>query len=155
MMHLPLAIGLGVVAAMVVRRLVLRFAYGERGFRRGRFGVGRSFWLRRVFTRLDTTPGQEREIRGALEDLQKTARGAKESLKGSREGLARAIRGDVFDDLAIGEAREKADAVAFQVKEAFEAALRRVHAVLDANQRERLAELLEKGRRGGGHPYRA
>lgn len=115
----------------------------HRGWRR--HGVGRSFWLRSVFSRLDTTPGQEREIRAAIEDLQKTAWEAKSGVKGARDDLANAIRGESFDESAFGEAQGRADASLTQVRGAFGAALRRVHAVLDPHQRERLAELVAKG----------
>jgi Spy/CpxP family protein refolding chaperone len=149
---------------------------GGRGFRRGGWGgggrwggrwgwggrsdggIGRSFWLRGLFARLDTTPGQEKEIRAALEELREAARASKESLSGAREGLARAVKGDVFDEIAIGEAAVKLDGATGGVKNAFEAALRRIHAALDPKQRERLAALLERGPRafrdGFGGPYR-
>jgi hypothetical protein len=129
---------------------------GWRGWR----GPGGSFWLRALFSRLDTTPGQEKEIRGAIEEFQKTAWEAKDEIKGSREDLAKAIGGEVFDEIAIGEASVRADGATRKVKDALEGALRKVHAVLDAKQRERLAELISKGpgfgRRwgGGGRPYR-
>jgi len=130
-----------------------------RGWRRngGRGGgIGRSFWLRALFSRLDTTPGQEREIRAALDELRATALDAKTTLKDSRDGVARAVKGEVFDELAIGEATIKLDAATGAVKAAFEAALRKIHATLDAKQRERLAEILERGPRGfRGGPYRS
>lgn len=132
---------------------------------RGRYGWGRgggfggSFWLRALFARLDTTPGQEREIRSAIEDFQKTAREAKDDMKNAREDLARAIGGETFDEIAIGEANVRADNAARTIKDALEASLKRVHAVLDPKQRERLAELISKGPRFGGrgpwgNPYR-
>jgi Spy/CpxP family protein refolding chaperone len=125
----------------------------------GGSGPGGSFWLRGLFSRLDTTPGQEREIRSAIEEFQATASGLKSGLRGSRDDIARAVGGEVFDDAALGEAGARADVTAGQLKDAFASALRRVHAVLDPKQRERLAELLAKGpfggRRGGwGSPYR-
>ncbi len=165
------AIAAGVVGALLlVKRLVLRRRFGggcggrarwghhRGGWNRGG-GIGGSWWLRAIFSRLDTTPGQEKEIRSALEDFKKTAKESKESLGASREAVARAVRHEAFDEIAIGEATVKADAAAGQVKQAFEAALRRIHAVLDPKQRERLAELLEKGPRGfggggWGGPYR-
>jgi uncharacterized membrane protein len=162
MMLCSVGMAMGVLGAvMLVRRLVFRrLGYagchgGPRGWR-GR-GVGRSHWLRALFSRLDTTPGQEREIRSAIEDFQKQARDAKDDLKGARDDLARAIRGEAFDDLAAGDATNRADATAARVKDALTGALKRVHAVLDPNQRERLAELLSKGPgfRGWGGPYRA
>jgi hypothetical protein len=136
--------------------------HGHGGWGRGWRGPGGSFWLRALFSRLDTTPGQEKEIRGAIEEFQKTAYEAKDEIKGSREDLAKAIGGEVFDEIAIGEANVRADATTRKVKDALEGALRKVHAVLDPKQRERLAELISKGpgfgRRwgggGGGRPYR-
>lgn len=129
------------------------------GFGR-RFGaLGQSFWLRRVFARLDATPGQEREIRAALEDLQRTAFDAKDSLRASREQVAQAIASENFDEGAAERASARVDIAVEQAKDAFTSALRRVHAVLDPKQRERLAELIAKGpgiRRGFGMggPYR-
>ncbi len=113
-------------------------------------GVGRSFWLRGIFARLDTTPGQEREIRSAIEELQRVAREAKDGLRDARDDLSKAVLGDTFDDFAVGHASERADAAASKVKEAFGAALKRVHAVLDRGQRERLAAILARGPRWGG-----
>src|SRR6476661_8743965 len=62
-----------------------RFRHGGRG------GPGRSWWLRALFSRLDTTPGQEREIRAAIEDVQRVAREAKQGVVGSREKIAKAV----------------------------------------------------------------
>jgi Spy/CpxP family protein refolding chaperone len=138
-----------------------RHGFGRwRGFGAHGGGPGGSFWLRAIFARLDTTPGQEKEIRAAIEDFQRTAREAKDGLHASREGLAKAIAGETFDEIAIGEASVKIDATAAKVKEAFEAALRRIHAVLDPKQRERLSRLVAEGPRGmrdgwGNHPYRS
>src|SRR5262245_53421455 len=54
-----------------------RERHGFEDWSRGAGRAGRSFWLRGVFSRLDTTPGQEREIRSAIEELQKSAREAR------------------------------------------------------------------------------
>ena len=132
-----------------------RVRHDWRGRRGG--GIGRSLWLRHVFARLDTTPGQEREIRSAIEDLREQARDARAGAKDAREDLANAVRGDSFDDAAFGKAESRADATIAQMKGAFAAALQRIHAVLDPHQRERLADLLAKGpgfRSRGGTPYR-
>ncbi len=164
-----IAIAAGIVGvALVLKKLVFRrrFGYGgscgHRGWHRGRWrrgfgGPGGSFWLRAIFARLDTTPGQEREIRAALEDFQTTAKAAKEGVKGSRVELARAIGGESLDEAALGEASSKVDTATAQVKDAFTSALKRIHAVLDPKQRERLAEIVSKGPSafgGWGGPYR-
>ena len=128
---------------------------GARWRRHG--GPGGSFWLRGLFARLDTTPGQEREIRAAIEEFQTAARAAKDGLRTVRGDLARAVRGESFDEVAAGEASVRANVATSAIKDALEASLKRVHAVLDAHQRERLAELLEEGPGFGrrwGNPYR-
>lgn len=172
---------IALVKGLMFRRRMMHFAggfgghemssgCGHRGWGRwgrgrwGRWGggdggLGRSFWLRALFSRLDTTPGQEKEIRSAIEDFRNTARAAKEELGGSREALAKAMTSETFDEIAVGEASVKLDGTTAKVKDAFEGALRRIHAVLDAKQRERLAEIIAKGPRaafaGGGGPYRS
>ncbi len=141
------------------RRLGCRSSFGHlRGYGR-HGGPGRSFWLRALFSRLDTTPGQEKEIRSAIEDFQRAAREAKGDVFDSRESVAKAVAGEVFDPSAIDEASQRVDAATSRIKEALRAALERVHAVLDAKQRERLGEILARGpgafRGYGGGPYRA
>lgn len=168
-----IGIAAGIIGLVVIaKRLIFhrRFGYGGggcgsrghghwRGRHGGGFGPGRSWWLRALFSRLDTTPGQEREIRSAIEEVQRVAREAKQGVFGSRENIAKAVAGDVFDPSAIDDASAQLDAATARVKEALRASLEKVHAVLDAKQRERLAELLQKGvGRGGygwGGPYRA
>ncbi len=155
------------IRALFWRRRMMHYGYEGGGCHRGGFGrrgwggpfgrgPGGSFWLRMLFSRLDTTPGQEREIRSAIEDFQREARTAKEGLGGAREKLAQAFGGEQLDESVLIEAQASAEDVTGKVKEAFAAALRRVHAVPDPKQRERMAELIAKGPgfRGWGGPYR-
>lgn len=168
---------LGVVA--LVKRLVFRHRYGHLGFagscgpgrpgflrwrghgRRG--GIGGSFWLRMIYARLDTTPGQEREIRAALEDLRDRARDAKSGMLETRENLGKSVAGESFDTAAFEAVSARLDATSEKMKDAFASALKRIHSVLDPKQRERLAEIVSRGafnrwgRGGGGFgggPYR-
>lgn len=124
---------------------------GWRGF--GGWGrrrpLGRSMWLRALFHRLDTTPGQEREIRAALEELASRTEDAGAQAKRSREALGRAVAGAAFDDGAFEATSARIDASVAQVKDAMRGALARIHAALDDRQRERLAALLAYGWRGG------
>jgi len=156
-----IAIAAGVVGLIAAaRRLLFRRRFGAGGCGHGRsggygrfgHGPGQSFWLRALFGRLDTTPGQEREIRAALEELRERARDAKSGMIESRDGLGRAIAGETFDDGAFESVSARFDATSEKVKDAVRGALRRIHAVLDPKQRERLAELVTKGafRRWGG-----
>ncbi|MFO0739291.1 MAG: periplasmic heavy metal sensor [Labilithrix sp.] len=155
------------VRALFWRRRMMHYGHGgdcgRRGHLRGGWGgppwmrgPGSSFWLRAIFSKLDTTPGQEREIRSAIEDFQREARAAKDGLTGAREKLAQAFGASDLDEAALVEARASAEDVTDKVKDAFAGALRRIHAVLDPKQRERLAELIAKGPRfrSWGGPYR-
>lgn len=124
-------------------------------------GIGGSFWLRALYARLDTTPAQEREILAAIEDFRERARNAKSDLPEARENIGKAMRGETFDDAAFEAVTARVDATAEKMKDAFGSALKRIHAVLDAKQRERLADLVGKGAFGrwgrggfGGGPYR-
>ena len=127
----------------------------------GGFGTGRHPFLRMLFRRLDTTPGQEREIRTALEELRAVARSSRHATWSAREGLGRAVSGEAFDAGAFDEVTAAAFAEAQRVKEAMQRALEKVHGVLDESQRKTLGELLARGRGksggpapGGGGPYR-
>lgn len=140
--------------------------WGGGGFRRwgrgGRGGgIGGSFWLRMLYARLDTTPGQEREIRAALEELRERARDAKSGMLETRENLGKSVAGEEFDTSAFEAVSARLDATSEKMKDAAASALKRIHGVLDPKQRERLADLVSKGAFGrwsrggdGGGPYR-
>ena len=139
--------------------------WGGRGFRRWggghRGGIGGSFWLRMLYARLDTTPGQEREIRAALEELRERARDAKSGMLETRENLGKSVAGDEFDTSAFEAVSARLDATSEKMKDAASSALKRIHGVLDPKQRERLADLVSTGAfgrwgrgGGGGGPYR-
>ena len=160
-----------VVMAKILRRMVwlrrggafgggpLAFAFaggpcGGDGRFGGGVGLGRSRWMRALFHRLDTTPGQEREIRAAIEDLVDRVRDAGAQARRTRENLARAVASPAFDEGAYEATSARLDATATQAKDAMRGALVRIHGVLDDRQRARLASLLEHGfwgaRRGPG-----
>ena len=135
---------------------------GGRGFCRWggghRGGVGGSSWLRMLYARLDTTPGQEREIRAALEELRERARDAKSGMLETRENLGKSVAGEEFDRAAFEAVSARIDATSEKMKDAAASALERIHGVLDPKQRERLADLVSRGAFGrwgrGGGPYR-
>src|SRR5947209_5240449 len=129
--------------------------FGERGWGRrghgGRHGGwGRSIFLRPIFERLDTSPGQEKAIRAALDELRETARGLREEARGARADVARVIRGETLDEMALGELSTKANAAATTMRDAVESALTKIHAALDDEQRGMLADWIERGARWRG-----
>jgi hypothetical protein len=122
----------------------------------GRWGFGRRAVMRWLFERLDTTPGQERVIRDAVENFVDSAIGARREVESSRADLARAMRAESFDAESMGEAFGKHDNVLSDLRKSAVEQLAKVHEVLDDKQRARLAELIEQGsaRRWQG-PYRS
>jgi Spy/CpxP family protein refolding chaperone len=113
--------------------------------------------LRRVFERLDTTPGQEKVIVAAVDEARAGMRKAFETLRNSREELARSISGEVFDEGSMGTAFAKQDEAIAEARRAMMNALTKVHEALDAKQRAALADMLAQGPRGWGRfggPYR-
>jgi len=122
----------------------------------GRRGFGGRVFMRWLFERLDTTPGQERVIRAAADDLTDSVHAARREVEASRSDVARALRSDSFDAEAMGEAFAKHDAALAALRRAAVESLSRAHEVLDEGQRKRLAELVESGmgRRWHG-PYRS
>lgn len=135
---------------------------GHRGCHGGRWGGSRCggdrHWsgrggprgvLRFLFEALDTSPGQEKEIRNAADELFEQAHSMRSEVREWRADVAKAMRGDYFDETTMGELFARQDDGLDKLRRSVVGALARVHAVLDENQRKRLAELIERG------PYRA
>lgn len=114
---------------------------GGYGFRGGR---GR-FFLNRLLDRLDTTPGQEKVIREAVDGVFEDLHDAKSDLRGTRSEIAQAVRGENLDRGAIDGVFEKHDVVIDRVRQNTLDAFAKVHETLDERQRKILAELIEAG----------
>jgi Heavy-metal resistance len=118
------------------------------------------FGLRAVFARLDTTPGQEKAIKAAFEELRAKARGVKDDARGMRGDLATALRGESLDAETLGTVASRASGAVDALRDAAIGAVLKVHEVLDERQRAIAADLLEsgprfgRGWRGRGGPYR-
>ncbi|HJL15612.1 MAG TPA: Spy/CpxP family protein refolding chaperone [Sandaracinaceae bacterium LLY-WYZ-13_1] len=124
---------------------------GRGGWRRG----GPRRWLRFLYERLDTTPGQEKEIAAAVEGFVEQARSMKREARTSRDDVAKVLRDDGFDETTLGELFGRHDERVRDLQKAFADALGRVHQALDPEQRQRLAALIESGHGPDfGGPYR-
>lgn len=141
---------------LLVRRAACRVRRCGPRARHGGGPFGRSRWLRWVFDRVDATPAQERELRGAVEDLQRDARRAAARGDALRGAIADALRRDVLDADALGPVTQASEAARAELDAALTRGISRVHAALDGTQRERLADLIgrSRGRFGGADPYR-
>jgi Spy/CpxP family protein refolding chaperone len=126
---------------------------GRRGWGSGHGGDGPRRWiLRRLFQRLDTTPGQEKVITEAFDELQEKARAVREELFRGRGTFAKATRGEAFDTESVREQFEKQQGTLEDLKKAALAAMQKVHEALTPEQRAIAGDLIEFGPRhfGGG-----
>ena len=125
----------------------------------GRRGGG-FFGLRAIFARLDTTPGQEKAIKAAFDELRAKARAVKDDARGMRGDLASALRGESLDAETLGTVASRASGAVDALRDAAIGAVLNVHDVLDEKQRAIAADLIEsgprfgRGWRGRGGPYR-
>lgn len=122
------------------------------GWRHGGWGYGppwnwRRFMLRQIFERLETTPGQERVILEAADELESALRNMRGEVGRLREDLANAIAGDTFHAEALNEAFARQDQQIASVRQAITSAFSKVHQALDPRQRAILADILRYGPR--------
>ena len=140
--------------------------------RRGRCGSGggsghgrhhrrrhRSFWRRGLdpmFERLDTSPGQEKEIRSAMSALFDDVVPARREMKRAMKQIfSTALREDVFDEAAVRKAIGEQEDRIVGLRESLIAMLGRVHEALDEEQRAQLAAFAARRMAPSmGGPYR-
>ena len=124
----------------------------------GRGGFGPRFMLRPLFERLDTSPGQEKAIVAAIDDMLSSVSGVRRELMAARGEIAAAVRQPALGDDALASPEAKLHGALGTVHGAAATALHKIHEVLDDKQRARLADLIEAGPvwmdPWRGHPYR-
>lgn len=141
------AICLGGLASMLFHRPHHHYGHfghcGPGGFR-GRWGR-RHFGIHMAFDRLDTTPGQEKAILAALDELRESARGIRAKVASSRGDVADAMRGEHFDSERVHTvvARHAEDFAT--LGNTVTSTLAKIHEALDPEQRKRLARWLDSG----------
>ena len=121
---------------------------GGMGFRSRGFGRGRArgrWFLNHLLDRLDTTPGQEKVIREAVDTLTDEFYDARRDFRGSRADVAEAIRASVLDRSAVEAIFDRHDQVIDRVRGSALDAFARVHDTLDERQRKILADIVESG----------
>jgi len=113
------------------------------GFGGGAFGVRRP--LRFLAYKLELDERQVGELARILDELKTERAQAEVDRRRSLSAFADAVAGDTFDD---GKAKQAAGArvtTAERLRDAVTGALGRLHALLDKEQRERLAYLIRTG----------
>jgi hypothetical protein len=131
------------VALFVIRGLFfLGWRRRWRGHRRAR-----GWMLRRLASRLDATPEQERLLLAEVESIRTALVGLRQGFSASRGELADALVGESVDERSLDGLFERELSRAGEVKRAAAQAFARVHAALDVRQRRILAELVRSGPR--------
>jgi Spy/CpxP family protein refolding chaperone len=138
-------------------------AYGGYGGYGAGYGPGgggpRRWFLRSLFERLETTPGQEKAIMAALDELRENRKVVRDEMQQTRGDLGRAVAAGLIDDSTLEETFARHDRLLAQLRVSFVEAMKKVTEALDERQRKQMAEVLEggfPGWRGGGFrgPYR-
>jgi hypothetical protein len=106
-------------------------------------GWRQRFGLYRVFEELDTSPGQEKAIRGALAELRAALAALRPQLADARQSLSAALTSEPFDAGALERSLQGRLAEASSVSPAVTDAVAKIHDALDADQRKRLARMLD------------
>jgi len=127
--------------------------------RRGRWhrrhgGPGRWSWrgqMRWLFERLDTSPGQEKVLVQAADELTEAVEKMRDELGATRAAIARSLRGETFDTAALRELDAKHDELIDNLRKALRGSTAKIHEALDPKQRRELADLIEHG---WSHGYR-
>lgn len=123
-------------------------AHGMHGYGYGHGGGPRRWLMRSMFERLQTTPGQEKAIVSAIEELREDRHILRDEAQQTRGDLARAIGGGFVDDATLEETFARHDRALAQVRVSFVEALKKVSEALDERQRKQLADLIQGGRFG-------
>ena len=126
------------------------FRFGaRRRWRHGRYGGrgrwGRTWMVDRVLRRLDATPEQEAEVRATIRELLDELRRHRSTFEALREEVAGAVTEDSPEGGRLDEAFARVEGAAGEARDAVRRAFTRLHTVLDARQREVLAEILRGG----------
>lgn len=116
--------------------------HARSGYRRGPFFA--SMMMRRLFEMLDTTPGQEKAIVAAMEELRAEAAKHRVEVKKTREDLAKVMRGPSVDETVLGELFARHDEALTGLRKALVGAMAKVHDALEPEQRSRLADFIER-----------
>ena len=114
-----------------------------------RFARERRRWfLRSLFERLDTTPGQEKVIMKGIDALSMQMETGRRELRQVRRQVAQAVGSEVLDEAVLGAALERVEDLMAKTKLELTQALTEVHAALDGEQRRQLSELIAEGPHG-------
>lgn len=115
-----------------------------RGMGHGRHARMR-LWLRGLFERLETTPGQEKAIMKSIHGLEERLVDGRGELREVRKQVAQALGGDELDETILSAALVRVEDLIAKTKLDLVQMLTDIHASLDGRQRKELAEIVAEG----------
>lgn len=126
---------------------------GGGGWRRGRRGLVSGI-LSRVFRRLDTTVGQEKVVKGAVDDVVAQLQRLRDEARATKDGMAEALRADAFDAGAFDALLSAQQDRIAEVRRSIVQGMAQIHEVLTQEQRRELADMLAARFHRPFGPYR-
>lgn len=131
------------------------FGHGHHGWGRGwrRGGWGQGWMLRGISYRIGATPGQEKVIGEAFENLRNAFSKLHEEKDKARRDLASAFKAEQFDHEPMKAAFTRHDALLEEIQRTILVELSKVHEALNPEQRKQVADLIENGFSGRGYGY--
>ncbi|HEY6462884.1 MAG TPA: periplasmic heavy metal sensor [Polyangiaceae bacterium] len=123
--------------------------WGHGGYGPQAYGGRRRWFLRSAFERLETTPGQEKAIVSAIDELKQNRAIVREEAQHTREDLARVVASGLVDDAALEETFARHDRALAQLRVAFVETVKKVSETLDERQRKQVADFLQRSSRFG------
>ena len=100
--------------------------------------------------RLRVDEEQEPVIDHAMKDAHAALKELRSELDATRAPIAEALRGETVDDAALAAAFARHDDAVARARREVVSAIRQVHAVLDADQRGKVADFVAAGKAEGG-----
>ncbi|HEY4393989.1 MAG TPA: hypothetical protein VGP64_08005 [Polyangia bacterium] len=120
------------------------------GFGPGQGRGAKRFFVRRILEHVRATPAQERVITAAFEEFRdELKKGVGGEGRRSRKEIVDALRRSTFDGVLLGEQFARHDTILESGRKAFVGLIAKIHDALEPEQRERLADLVERGPRLG------
>lgn len=117
-------------------------------YKRGRRHGFAGFAPRWMFRKLDTSPAQERIVRNAVDTVRAEARRFADQSREARRDLADLLRAPDYDRERVRDWFAARETDFQQVRESVVGALGDVFDVLDDQQREKFAKMIEKSHYG-------
>lgn len=105
---------------------------------------GLDFFVRRLFGALDTTPGQEKVIRAAVDEVKNELTAAEAVFARGKQSIIETVRSGSLDADATGEMFAEQDEQLRRIRTTFVGALAKISESLDASQREEFARIVSR-----------